>query len=50
MSGKIPVFCFAPFFWTYFVFFAVESIEVGYSEIKFVGRRRGWLGASTFCS
>ena len=30
------------------MFFAVQSIEVGYSKVKFVGRRGGWLGASKF--
>ena len=27
-------------------FFALDSIEVGYSGVKFVGRNRGWFGGS----
>ena len=44
MSRKIPVFCFTPFFFLRILcfFFALDSIEVGYSEDTFVGRSIGW--------
>ena len=43
--GNMSIFCLRLFFVAYFVFFAVEPIKVGYSEVKSVGRRSGWLVA-----
>ena len=44
MSRKIPVFCFTLSFYLFILcfFFPLDSIEVGYSEVKFVGRSSGW--------
>ena len=47
---KNTSFLFYAFFLTCFVFFAADFMEVGSSEVKFVGRKIGWLGASKFCN
>ena len=46
MCGKIPVFLFNfQFFLRILCFSVVDFIEVGYSEVKFVGRRSKWFSA-----
>ena len=45
---KNTSFLFYAFFLSFYfvIFFALDSIEVGYSGVKFVGRNRGLFGGS----